>query len=59
MTELPYICPEHPDAQIKHTWDQTHYVMNGYPAGEGISSKHQYWCAKCGRELAAEQETKA
>lgn len=55
---LPYICPEHPMAQIRHEWDQTHYVMNGYPAGTGISSNHRYYCATCGRELSESEEVK-
>jgi hypothetical protein len=49
--ELPYICPEHPHAKVRHTWDQTHYVMSGYPAGTGTKSNHRYECAECGREL--------
>ena len=50
--KLPWVCPQHPSAQIRHTWDQTHYVMNGYPAGNGISGNHRYECAECGTQLA-------
>ena len=53
---LPYVCPEHPQAQIRHSWDQTHCVLNGYPAGTGWKSKHKYECTECGRELAMEKE---
>lgn len=51
--ELPWICEDHPDAQVRHLYDLTHYVMNGYPSGEGIRSNHRYECAVCQRELAA------
>jgi hypothetical protein len=57
VAELPWLCPDHPAAQIRHEWDQSHYVMNGYPAGEGVKSDHQYFCAECGRKLAAEETT--
>lgn len=52
---LPWTCPDHPQAEIRHLWDQTHYVLNGYPAGQGIKSNHRYECAVCNRELAAEK----
>lgn len=51
---LPYICEAHPHAQIRKSWDETHYVMNGYPVGTGIKSNYKYECAECGRELRAE-----
>ena len=50
--DFPYICPEHPNAQIVHEWDKTHFVMNGYPAGTGLNSNHHYYCKDCHRELA-------
>ena len=50
--ELPYICPSHPKAQILHTWDQTHSVIAGYPAGTGVTGNHKWKCNECGRELA-------
>ena len=53
---LPWVCPEHPNAQIRHSWDQTHYVMNGYPVGTGIRSNQRYECAECGRELQPDKE---
>jgi hypothetical protein len=52
---LPWQCPDHPNARIKHSWDEKHYVFNGYPAGEGIKSKHKYECNECGMELAEEE----
>jgi len=54
VKNLPYICPEHPEAMIKHEWTESQYVMNGYPAGIPLKSKHNYYCNECGRELAAE-----
>jgi hypothetical protein len=54
MTFLPWTCPQHPKARIRHTWDETHCVLNGYEAGEGIKSKHCYECAECGQELSAQ-----
>ena len=53
----PYICPDHPDAQIRHSWDQKHCVFNGYPAGTGWQTNHTFECANCGRELAAKPIT--
>jgi hypothetical protein len=53
QVELPWTCLEHPQAQIRHLWDQSHYVLNGYPAGTGVQSNHRYECVECGRELAA------
>lgn len=50
--ELPYLCPQHPRAQIRHLWDQTHYIMNGLPAGAGFRKNHRYECAECGLQVA-------
>lgn len=50
--KLPWICPEHPHAEIMHTWDETHFVVGGLLAGLGIKLKHRYECVICGRELA-------
>ena len=52
-TELPWRCPEHPDAQIRQSWDSTRYVMNGYPVGTGVKSNYRYECEECGKELAS------
>lgn len=59
MSNLPWTCPQHPEAQIRHSWDQTHYVMNGYPAGQGVRSNHRYECSECGTELAKPGEDPA
>jgi hypothetical protein len=50
--ELPWICPDHPTARIRHYWDQTHCVLNGLPAGTGTKSSHRYECEVCRLELA-------
>lgn len=44
-------CADHPGSDIKHTWDQTHAVLNGLPAGDGVKGNHRYFCATCGKEL--------
>ena len=51
-TNLPFICPDHPMAKIKHEFDESHYIMNGFTAGTGIRSNHKYYCNECGRELS-------
>ena len=51
--DLPYQCPEHPEACVLHEWDQRHTVIAGYPAGRGCSRNHRWLCFDCGRELAA------
>jgi len=56
MSNLPSICADHPKAQVRHEWDQKHYVLNGYPAGTGIKGNHQYFCSVCGRELCSPEE---
>lgn len=51
-TTLPWRCPQHPDAQIRHSWTRHQYVYgDGYPRG-GHDSDHKYECAECGLELA-------
>ena len=54
--KLPWVCPEHPRAQIRHEWDETHFVMGGLPVGTGTKAGHKYYCAECGRELAAQKD---
>ena len=52
----PYICPNHPTAQIRHEYNQNHYVLNSEAAGIGYQSNHNYFCAECGLELCSELE---
>lgn len=57
--KLPYVCPDHPDAQIRHEWLRTEgsITMNGERRViERHDHDHIYKCAVCGRELAAEKE---
>ena len=49
---LPYICPEHPKGQVKHTWDSDIYE-NGRRLKKPKTHNHIYSCASCGRRLAA------
>lgn len=50
----PWICPSHPDAQILHTYDDDHYILNGEMVRAGIPNtkrNHKYQCSVCGMEL--------
>lgn len=48
---LPWRCPKHPNAKIKHSWDRTQFVYNdGYPRG-GFDDNHKYECGDCRTEL--------
>lgn len=58
---LPYLCPEHPTAQVRHSWDRTRTEVNWGPHRPRIllsktDRNHKYECAKCNRELAAAKE---
>ena len=56
-SRLPWRCPDHPDAKIRHEWDETTYLRcGGYPMGKPIKGNHRYFCNECGRELAASPE---
>lgn len=52
IDKLPWICEDHPEAQIKRTYDQKQYILNGYPAGVPLKLNIKYECCVCGRELA-------
>lgn len=53
--ELPYICPDHPTAQIRHEWNRTRTTVRLTNAQWETDSGHQYFCNECGRELAGEK----
>lgn len=55
MSALPWVCQDHPRAQVRRSWDRTQYSMNGYPAGIPMDSNERFECAVCGRQLASEQ----
>ena len=51
---LPWRCPRHPHAQIRHWVDQQYYVYgDGYPRGTGHFAGEGYECAECGEPLCA------
>lgn len=57
MSNLPSICPDHPEAQIRHVWDNTKYVFSdGYPRGTGTNHNHRYFCNECKTELCSPEE---
>ena len=56
-TSLPWLCPEHPAAQVRHLWDRTRSEVNWGPNWprhliSEVDHSHRYECAVCGRELA-------
>ncbi|MCG3134238.1 MAG: hypothetical protein HMLKMBBP_01530 [Planctomycetes bacterium] len=57
--ELPYICPDHPSAQIRHEWNRTRATaqLTGASWEYDEPGSHQYFCNECGRELAPENLT--
>lgn len=46
-------CPNHPNVDVRHEWDEDTYLRGGYPMGSPISYNHRYFCTKCNRELYA------
>ncbi len=56
--QLPWVCPDHPAAQIRHEWDRTRTTVRMTGAGWDLDHKHQFFCAECGRELAPDPQIK-
>jgi len=58
-SDLPYICPDHPEAQVRHEWNRTRTTarLTGASWEYDEPSSHQYFCATCDRELSAERDT--
>jgi len=55
--DLPYVCPDHPKAAIRHEWSRTRASIP-WPPYTTLSitdHDHRYFCAECGRELAPEE----
>lgn len=52
---LPYICPDHPAAQVRREWNRTRTHIRLTGATNEFDWGHQYFCNECGRELAAEE----
>ena len=48
---LPYPCSDHLKENIRLSWDEKQYILNGYPVGQPIKSNYRYECAKCGTQL--------
>ena len=53
MARLPWMCPDHPGAQIRRerTFEQYHMNM-GMTSTEPLCIGRRYFCAECGTELA-------
>jgi hypothetical protein len=52
---LPWVCPHHQTADIRHEWNRTVYLYGGgWPMGNPVDSGHQYFCSVCGQELTSE-----
>lgn len=49
---LPFICEDHPDAKVLHSWDEVHTVLNGMPSGVGVEKNHEYCCSVCLKRLS-------
>ena len=58
--KLLWTCPDHPIAEIRHTWDRTpnFFKPNPWTGTEHLDRNHRYECSECGRELAAPKEEK-
>ena len=54
MGNLPWICKEHPEAQIRHEWDRTRtrFHLTGAEIAHDEPDSHRYYCNECGKELA-------
>jgi hypothetical protein len=50
--ELPWICPNHPHAEIRREWLHTQWAIGGWPRGTGINHDYRYYCNDCDLELA-------
>lgn len=57
MNELPWICPDHPTAQVRHEWNRTRCTahLTGASWEYNEPGSDQYFCEQCNRELAANE----
>jgi len=58
---LPWLCPDHPRAQIRHIWSRTRSEANWGPYRPRhlisvLDHSHRYECAECARELLEAEE---
>ena len=44
---LIMICLKHPESEIRHSWDETYHMVNGYPDGAAIKTRDCYECIQC------------
>ena len=49
---LPYVCPQHPEALVRHEWNRTRSTVRLTGASWESDSDHRYYCHECGVELA-------
>ena len=54
--KLPWLCSEHPRAEIRCSWDRTVYQIRGGEQGRPFDSNYHYYCSICGKELAASKK---
>lgn len=54
--DYPSFCNDHPNAQIRHSWDET--FIGGGPGrlGAPVQGNDIYECAECGRRLCSPEE---
>ena len=54
--ELPSVCSDHPQGQIRHSWDTT--FIGGGPGrlGNPVQGNDTYECAVCGKRLCSPEE---
>lgn len=58
---LPWVCPEHPEAQIRHEYTRTRSEVNWGPNRprhlmSQTDSEHVFRCHACGRQLAPDSD---
>ena len=55
--ESPRVCPEHPNAPIRHEWLRKYFdYVDGYTYDNGLDFDHHYYCNECDRELAPPED---
>jgi len=53
--KYPYRCKEHPDAKVRHTWDED-YFRSGNKIGTPVIRNEKFECSVCGKRLAPSQK---
>jgi len=52
---MKLVCREHPDAPVRHTWDEDTY-FRGKKLRKPKIHNHVFTCAVCGKKLSREGE---